>query len=136
MPLSIYPMNEDFVAEVYDVDLANLDADTLEEVKQAFWKYAILIFPEQKLQQQQHVDFARNFGPMDETVLKTAMSDHKLRIREDISDVSNLAADNKIWAGDDRLRQLQMGNRIWHHRSAARPLSPTYAPLMTRWMRI
>jgi alpha-ketoglutarate-dependent 2,4-dichlorophenoxyacetate dioxygenase len=129
MPLSIYPMNEDFVAEVYDVDLANLDADTLEEVKQAFWKYAILIFPEQKLQQQQHVDFARNFGPMDETVLKTAMSDHKLRIREDISDVSNLAADNKIWAGDDRLRQLQMGNRIWHTDSSFKYI-PALASLL------
>ena len=66
MTISIYAVTPDFVAEIGDVDLsqplANADIDA---VKQAFWKYAVLVFPEQKLAPQQHIDFAKQFGPIE-----------------------------------------------------------------------
>jgi alpha-ketoglutarate-dependent 2,4-dichlorophenoxyacetate dioxygenase len=51
---------------------------------------------------------------MDTTVLKTAISDKKLRVPEEIADVSNLDQDNRIWGQDSRLRLLQLGNQLWH----------------------
>ena len=58
MTIAINAITPDFVAEIYDVDLAQLSAEDLHAVKQAFWKYSVLIFPEQKLTPQQHVAFA------------------------------------------------------------------------------
>ena len=91
MTITISPVHNDFVAEIGDVDLANLSAGQMDEIKEAFWQYGVLVFPDQKLSQEEHVAFAKNFGPMDVSVLKKAVADQKLRIRDDIADVSNLA---------------------------------------------
>ncbi len=129
MSITICPVNDDFAAEIYDVDLANLTPGQLEEIKSAFWKYAVLIFPEQKLEQEEHVTFALNFGPKDLSVIKQAVSDEKLRVREDIADVSNLSADGKILAENNRLRRLQLGNRLWHTDSSFK-IVPALASLL------
>ena len=113
MSITIVPVTEDFVAEIGDVDLANLSAGQMDEIKEAFWQYGVLVFPDQKLSQEEHVAFAKNFGPMDVSVLKKAVADQKLRIRDDIADVSNLGSDNQIMAESNRLRRMQLGNRLW-----------------------
>lgn len=114
MAVTIAPITPDFAAEVYDVDLANLDRDTLAQVKAAFWQYAVLVFPDQHLSQDEHVAFASSFGPMDKTVLTAAISDKKLRVPAEIADVSNLDESGRVWGQDSRLRGLQLGNRLWH----------------------
>jgi alpha-ketoglutarate-dependent 2,4-dichlorophenoxyacetate dioxygenase len=114
MGITICSTNECFVAEVCDVDLSAPTLEDLEEIKQAFWKYAVLVFPDQKLTQEQHVAFAENFGPMDHSIIKKAVADQKLRIRGDIADVSNLGADGQVLEESNRLRRLQLGNRLWH----------------------
>ena len=114
MPISICPVGDDFVAEIFDVDLRSLTPEIENEIKQAFWTYAVLVFPDQQLTQEEHVAFAKRFGPMDHTVIKQAVADEKLRVREDIADVSNLGADNKVLEEGNRLRRLQLGNRLWH----------------------
>ncbi len=114
MSITVWPVGEEFVAEICDVDLASPSPENVEEIKQAFWKYAVLVFPGQDLTQDQHVAFAKNFGPMDHTVIKHAVADEKLRVREDIADVSNLGADDKVLEEGNRLRRLQLGNRLWH----------------------
>lgn len=114
MTITVCPVGDDFVAEVCDVDLASPSPDVLAEIKQAFWRYAVLVFPGQQFTQDQHVEFAKNFGPMDHSVIKKAVADQKLRVREDIADVSNLGADNMVLEESNRLRRLQLGNRLWH----------------------
>ena len=50
MALTIYPITDHFVAEVDDVDLsAPMSADVLSEIRMAFDRYAVLIFPDQQL---------------------------------------------------------------------------------------
>lgn len=114
MSITIAPVYDEFVAEVGDVNLANPSTEQVEAIKAAFWQYAVLVFPDQKLTQEEHVAFAKNFGPMDHSVIKKAVADEKLRVREDIADVSNLSASNEILAESNRLRRLQLGNRLWH----------------------
>lgn len=113
MELNIWPITEGFAAEVADVDLANLDDETVAAIKDAFWRYAVLVFPEQNLTQQQHVDFAAHFGPM-ETSIGKYRTDQKKRIRLDLADVSNLGHGDKILEPGNRLREFQLGNRLWH----------------------
>ncbi len=122
MALSIYPIASNFVAEIGDVDLSRpLSLEDREAIKQAFWKYAVLIFPEQTMTQQQHVDFATIFGPL-ETTIQKHRTDEALRIREDIADVSNLDANNRVWGETSRQRMFQLGNRLWHTDSTFRKI--------------
>ena len=64
MTITINAITPDFVAEIYDADLTRLipDAD-FTAIANAFWKYSVLIFPEQDLTQQQQLAFAERFGP-------------------------------------------------------------------------
>ena len=67
MSISIYPISENFAAEV-DVDLAQLSADDVAAIRDAFWRYAVLIFPEQNLSEEQHLAFARHIGPIEPSI--------------------------------------------------------------------
>ena len=114
MTLSIFPVTPDFAAEIGDLDLREpITADALQAVRDAFTKYAVLIFPAQELKPQHHLAFARNFGPLERTV-QVAMKDQPLRVREEFADIANMDAQGKVWKKDNRLRLFQMGNRLWH----------------------
>lgn len=112
MAITIWPVTDSFVAEVADADLANLSDDDFAAIEAAFARYAVLVFPDQALDHDQHLEFARRFGPLETTI--ATYRDHKLRLRPEFADVSNLDGDDKIWAGDGRTRHFQMANRLWH----------------------
>jgi alpha-ketoglutarate-dependent 2,4-dichlorophenoxyacetate dioxygenase len=112
MAISIWPVTDGFVAEVGDADLANLSDDEAATIKDAFLQYAVLIFPDQQLDHDQHLDFARRFGPLETTI--ATYRENKLRLRPEFADVSNLDGDDKVWGGESRTRQFQMANRLWH----------------------
>jgi alpha-ketoglutarate-dependent 2,4-dichlorophenoxyacetate dioxygenase len=129
MPLTIYPITPSFAAEIGDLDLAqSLDAETVATIKQAFWDYAVLIFPSQELTEEQHVSFARYIGPIEPTI-GAYRPDLKLRLRPDIVDVSNLNWRNEIWGKQSKVRRLQLGNRLWHTDSSFKYL-PARASLL------
>ncbi len=122
MGITVVPITTGFAAEIGDVDLAApLDDDSFEAIRQAFWTYGVLVFPEQRLSTEQHLEFARRFGPL-ETSLAAHRSDTPMRTRVEIADVSNLAHDGKVWAPDSRLRMFQLGNRLWHTDSSFKRL--------------
>jgi alpha-ketoglutarate-dependent 2,4-dichlorophenoxyacetate dioxygenase len=65
MSITVWPVTPGFAAEIGDVDLSSeLNAQDLSEIKQAFWDYGVLIFPGQKLSEDQHLAFATRFGPL------------------------------------------------------------------------
>lgn len=114
MSITICPVTPDFVAEVGDIDLsAPLSGADEQAVRDAFARYAVLVFPAQSLEVEQHLAFARLFGPHEHTVQATLKSE-KLRVREEIADIANLDATGNLWASDSRLRLFQLGNRLWH----------------------
>jgi len=109
--LSVTP---DFFAEVGDVDLSQaLDPGDLADIKEAFAKYAVLVFPGQHLTHEQHLAFAATFGPL-ETKLTVYREESRDQAPGQIEDLSNLDVDDQIRPEDDRVRQMQLGNRLWH----------------------
>jgi len=129
MAVTIYPVTPSFAAEIGDVDLsAPLAPADLAAIKQAFAKYAVLIFPDQQLSQDQHLDFARCFGPL-ETTIGVYRTDAPLRVRQEFADVSNLNHHSEVWGKDSRLRLFQLGNRLWHTDSSFKRL-PALASLL------
>jgi alpha-ketoglutarate-dependent 2,4-dichlorophenoxyacetate dioxygenase len=125
----VYPVTDDFAAEIGDVDLSMpLSSADLAGIEAAFNKYAVLVFADQHLSTDQHLDFARSFGPL-ETTIHTARKDANLRVRPEIADVSNLDPNEVIWGEQSRKRMFEMGNRLWHTDSSFRRL-PAKASLL------
>jgi len=87
-----------------------------------------LIFSDQHLSEDQHLDFARQFGPL-ETTIAIYRSEARLRLRKEFADVSNLDHNNKLWGKESRLRLFQLGNRLWHTDSSFKRL-PALASLL------
>jgi alpha-ketoglutarate-dependent 2,4-dichlorophenoxyacetate dioxygenase len=113
MNITIFPVTPNFAAEIGDVDLARLTEPQVEQVKEAFWKYSVLIFPDQHLTGDQHLAFARHFGPIEtDRVLDQKVTPH--RLDQSFADISNLSPDGKIWAEDSRQRMYKAGNKLWH----------------------
>ena len=114
MAITVCPVTLSFAAEIGDVDLSRaLKPTDLTAIKDAFTTYAVLIFPDQHLSQDQHLDFAKTFGPL-ETTIALYRKDAKLRVRKEFADVSNLDPDNEVWGENSRQRMFQLGNRLWH----------------------
>jgi alpha-ketoglutarate-dependent 2,4-dichlorophenoxyacetate dioxygenase len=129
MTITVYPVTPSFAAEIGDVDLSEQVAPAdLQAIKEAFTQYAVLIFPNQLLSQDQHLDFARHFGPL-ETTIGVYRKDAPLRLRKEFADVSNLNHDNEVWGKESRLRLFQLGNRLWHTDSSFKRL-PALASLL------
>jgi alpha-ketoglutarate-dependent 2,4-dichlorophenoxyacetate dioxygenase len=129
MAISIYPVTPSFAAEVGDLDVSRaLDAADLTAVKEAFATYAVLIFPDQQLTQEQHLAFAAQFGPLEVTIA-VHRKDAPLRVPKEFADVSNLNHKDKVWGKDSRTRQFQLANRLWHTDSSFKRL-PALASLL------
>jgi len=53
MTITIMAITPTFAAEIGDIDLSQpLPPEEVETIKQAFWRYGVLIFPGQELTQQ------------------------------------------------------------------------------------
>ena len=122
MTITVVPVTPSFAAEVGDVDLSKpLEAADVAAIKDAFAKFAVLVFPDQHLSQDQHLDFAAHFGPL-ETTIGVYRKDAPLRLRKEFADVSNLNHENQVWGQDSRVRMFQLANRIWHTDSSFKRL--------------
>jgi alpha-ketoglutarate-dependent 2,4-dichlorophenoxyacetate dioxygenase len=129
MTITVQPITATFGAEVGDVALGKpLAAADLADIRAAFTKYAVLVFPDQQFDDDSQLDFARNFGPLETTVFK-ARKEHKLRLHENMADVGNLDAENRILAANDRQRLYNLGNRLWHTDSSFKRL-PAYCSML------
>lgn len=129
MAIAIFPMTSGFVAEIGDVDLSQpLPPSEVDAIKQAFWDYAVLIFPAQDLTEQQHLAFARYFGPLETNPL-TFNKDEKFRLLPELIDISNFNEKNEIWGERSRSRLFNLGNQFWHTDSSFKYL-PARASLL------
>jgi alpha-ketoglutarate-dependent 2,4-dichlorophenoxyacetate dioxygenase len=130
MAITVVPVTPTFAAEIGDVDLSRpLDPADVQAIKDAFTTYAVVIFPDQQLSQDQHLDFAEHFGPLETTIGVYRQKDAPLRLRKEFADVSNLNHQNEPWGKDSRQRMFQLGNRLWHTDSSFKRL-PARASLL------
>ncbi|MGQ0750468.1 MAG: TauD/TfdA dioxygenase family protein [Betaproteobacteria bacterium] len=122
MSITIYPVTLDFAAEIGDVDLSQpLSDETFAEVQAAFWKYSVLVFPQQDLTSEQHLAFSARFGPVEnERTLDPKAT--PTRYLAEFADISNLDAEGRIWGENSRQRMFKAGNKLWHTDSSFKRL--------------
>ena len=122
MSITVYPVTPDFAAEIGDVDLSQpLSDETFAEIQRAFWKYSVLVFPQQNLTAEQHLAFSARFGPVEnERTLDPKAT--PTRYLAEFADISNLDAEGKIWGESSRQRMFKAGNKLWHTDSSFKRL--------------
>jgi alpha-ketoglutarate-dependent 2,4-dichlorophenoxyacetate dioxygenase len=121
-----------FMGEVSGVDLRKpVDAATVAEIVAAADKYAVLVFHDQPITDEQQIAFSRLLGPL-ETTVRALRKDHKARLNLHVSDISNLDEKNRILAAQDRRRMNGLANRLWHTDSSFKRIPARYSLLSAR----
>ena len=63
--ISIKPITPTFVAEIGNVDLGRLTDAVFAEIEAAFNRYAVLVFHNQPITEEQQLAFAKHFGELE-----------------------------------------------------------------------
>ena len=115
MTLEFRKLHPSFGAEAGPVDLRGLhDEGALETIREAMDRYAVLVFRDQRLSNEEQLAFATRLDG--ELHRKTGISVlQKSRFgNEALTDVSNVGADGEILDAENRKRLYSLANRLWH----------------------
>src|SRR5678816_3070470 len=122
MALQVTPADAappDFGAFVTGVDLREaLRPEDRARIEQAIDRYAVLVFRNQDITNEQQLAFTREFGDLEPFFSVPGDNVQVGRIPAEINDVSNLDRDGKPLPRDDRQRLFQLGNLLWHSDSS------------------
>src|SRR5262252_5408606 len=134
MPVSIRPLNPVFVGEVAGIDCRSpLNPAEVTAIESGMDQYAVLVFRDQDLADEEQIAFTRHFGE-----LEGYSTPGHIRRREEqrlgpgIADFSNLDKNGKIMSDDDRVWFFKLGDRLWHSDSSFRPVPAKYSLLSAR----
>ena len=128
MSLKCEPILPNFGAECSGLDLTRpLSVDEVQQVIDAMAKYGVCVFRNTGMNDDQHVEFSRNFGYL-ERVPRMEGVRFRLPHRE-LFDASNLNVDGEI-TQDPAAIQYRKGDRLWHTDSAFMEKRTSYSALL------
>ena len=133
MTISLRPLHSGFVAEIKDIDLRQPQpAGMVGELVAALDRYAVLIYPEQDITDDQQLTFGRYFGPLESATFVHLKDRDHTRRHQQINYVSNLDPEGRMLPQDDRVRMYQLANRLWHTDSSFKKVPGRYSLLHGR----
>ena len=133
MPVTTRQIGPCFAAEVDGVDLTRpLPSADVKAVHAGMDEYAVLVFHDQKLDDEQQLAFSRGLGELEHAVGTSLRAPDEYRLPTTFADVSNLDKDNNVFARDDRRRLFAIGNRLWHSDSSFKVVPAKYSILHAR----
>ena len=133
MSVTFEQLGPTLAARVSGVDATRpLDAETIRAIEAGMDRYAVLVFPQQELTDEQQVAFSECFGELEATTGGNITKKEDRRLNEKMADVSNLDRDGKPLARDDRRRMFNLGNQLWHSDSSFRAVPAKYSILSGR----
>jgi alpha-ketoglutarate-dependent 2,4-dichlorophenoxyacetate dioxygenase len=119
-----------FAAEVEGLDLGRpLSPEQVAAIHAGMDTYAVLVFPDQKLDDAQQLAFTRGLGDIEHAIGTSLRAPDEYRLPTTFADVSNLDKDHKVFARDDRRRLFAIGNRLWHSDSSFKVIPAKYSLL-------
>ena len=133
MTVTIRQLHPHFFGEVSGVDLRKpLTPQEAAEIEAGMDKYAVLLFPNQDITDEQQLAFALNFGQREHARGGTVTKKEDYRLSSGLNDVSNLGKDGKPLARDNRIHLFNLGNCLWHSDSSFRPVPAKFSLLSAR----
>jgi alpha-ketoglutarate-dependent 2,4-dichlorophenoxyacetate dioxygenase len=134
MPISIRPLHPVFAAEVSGIDTTGTLTDReVAAIERGMDEYAVLVFRDQALTDDQQMRFALNFGHLEG--YKGGghiMKREEQRLMPGMADFSNLDKHGNILSAEDRIWFFKLGDRLWHSDSSFRPVPASYSMLSGR----
>jgi len=125
--VSLQPL---FAAEVRGLDLRKPLANAeVEAIENAISHYAVLLFRDQLIDDDEHAQFTRNFGPID-AGLTLANAPRKQRLNNtDVIDLANMDADGNVYPPDHARNVSLIANQMWHSDSSFKNPPAKYSVL-------
>ena len=133
MTIAIRQIHPVFVGEVSGVDLTRpLAPDEVAGIEAGMDRYAVLVFHDQKITDEQQMAFSKNFGPLEDARGGNITKPEDKRLATGMNDVSNLGRDGQPLSRESRVRLFNLGNMLWHSDSSFRPIPAKYSLLSAR----
>jgi alpha-ketoglutarate-dependent 2,4-dichlorophenoxyacetate dioxygenase len=133
MPVITRQIGLCFAAEVEGIDMTKpLSADEVAAIHAGMNKYAVLVFHDQAITDDQQLAFTLSLGELEQTANASLRAPDEYRLPTTFADVSNLDQNNKVFARDDRRRLFAIGNRLWHSDSSFKVIPAKYSLLHAR----
>ena len=108
-------------AEIRGVDMRRpLDAATLQAIGDAWMRHLVVVFPDQRITDQEHVAFTRHFGDP-EIFHQTSLSLRSDRVKE-IFLVSNVDENDRLMKPSEPSQKQLSSSRQWHTDSSYRQM--------------
>jgi alpha-ketoglutarate-dependent 2,4-dichlorophenoxyacetate dioxygenase len=108
----IHPL---FGAEASGVELRTLeDPATLARIREGMDQYAVLVFRNQPLTNEEQIAFAQRFDGVLHTQTSVSVLGKNRFGNEALTDISNVNEKGELAAGNDRRRMSTLSNRLWH----------------------
>ena len=133
MPVNIRQIGPCFAGEVEGIDMRRpLTPQEVGDIHAGMDKYAVLVFRNQHIDDEQQLAFTRSLGEIELAIGASLRLPSEYRLPTTFADVSNLDQDNKPFARDDRRRLFAIGNRLWHSDSSFKATPAKYSLLHAR----
>lgn len=134
MSVGIRQIGPGFAGDVDSVDMrAPLTAADVRAIEEGMDRYAVLVFHNQNITDEQQTAFSLNFGALETPgAASNVTKPEDKRLGGFMADISNLDRDNNILARDDRQRMFNLGNQLWHSDSSFRTIPAKYSLLSGR----
>src|SRR5215212_8616570 len=133
MTVTIRQLHPHFFGEVSGVDLRKpLTPQEARDIESGMDKYAVLLFRNQDITDEQQMAFALNFGERENARGGSVAKKEDYRLSSGLNDVSNLGKDGKPLARDHRTNLFNLGNCLWHSDSSFRPIPAKFSLLSAR----
>ena len=132
MNLQLNPLHPLFGAEVTGIDLRQVPSDAvLGDIEEAMNQFAVLVFRNQQIDDDQQLAFASALGPLEPTPAVVSSHIHRLKHKQMV-DISNLDVDGTILERSDRRRMFNLGNLLWHSDSSFKATPAKHSMLHAR----
>jgi alpha-ketoglutarate-dependent 2,4-dichlorophenoxyacetate dioxygenase len=134
MSIAFRRLAQVFAAEVSGIDCREqLRDEEVAALEAGMDRFAVLVFRDQAINDQQQLAFTRHFGKIEN--YNTAGHIRKYedsRLGRGIADFSNLDRNGRIISADDRVWFFKLGDRLWHSDSSFRQVPAKYSLLSAR----
>jgi alpha-ketoglutarate-dependent 2,4-dichlorophenoxyacetate dioxygenase len=132
--MHITPLHPDFVGEVSGIDISvPLSSGQVAAIEAGMDRYAVLVFRDQPLTDEQQCVYSRNFGELEATLIGQMSKPSERRLGPvEMGDISNLDPTGKMRGRDDSRRMYALGNRLWHSDASFRSTGAGYSLLSAR----
>ncbi|QYU70175.1 TauD/TfdA family dioxygenase [Leptolyngbya sp. 15MV] len=103
--IEVAPVAGALGAEIHGVDLRTLDDATFAEIRQAFHDHSVIFFHDQDITPEQHIAFARRFGPINVNRFFTPVEGHPeiAEVRKEPEQKKNIG---EVWHTDHSYDQV------------------------------